>query len=82
MDNLSPLFDQLREAIDDAFWGSDRVLDALEALEKTLGDFRISIDVILPDRTEFKVAQPRLGTDDTARSDAQFLKLMKVKLDS
>jgi hypothetical protein len=51
MDDLSILLDNLSSAINDALYNSSDVLHALAAVEEMVGDFRISIDMLLPDGT-------------------------------
>ena len=48
MNSLPHLLNDLSEAINQALWRSNQVLDAASALEQQVGNFRISIDVLLP----------------------------------
>jgi hypothetical protein len=48
MDSLPDLFNDLSQAMNQALWRSKKVLDAAAALEQAVGNFRISIDVLLP----------------------------------
>jgi len=77
---LPPLLDELRQAINDAFWHSDRVIDAVEALGEALGDFRISIDLILPDGTGLPPGPRQFGSG-TAKPDAQFHRSVKLRIE-
>lgn len=49
MDDISLLLDNLSSAINEALYNSNDVLHALAAVEEVVGDFRISIDMLLPD---------------------------------
>jgi len=79
MKDPSDLLDDLSDAISQALSRSDRFLDAAAALEEAVGDFRISIDVLLP-----HVADPnssaRPSAVDPTESDVEFLRSLKVRI--
>ncbi len=79
MKDLSDLLDDLSEAINQALWHSDGVLDAAGALEDAVGDFRISVDVLLPQTADSK-SSARPPAVDPTESDVEFLRSLKVKI--
>jgi len=79
MKDLSDLLDDLSDAINQALWRSDRFLDAAAALEEAVGDFRISVDLLLPQAAEQNASARPLAADPT-ESDVEFLRSLKVKI--
>lgn len=79
MKDLSDLLDDLSDAINQALWRSDCFLDAAAALEEAAGDFRISVDVLLPQAADANSSARPLAVDP-AESDAEFLRSLKVKI--
>jgi hypothetical protein len=77
MKDLSGLLDQLNRTINDALWDSEPFLDAVAALEEAVGNFRISIDVLLaaPNGSPPGSEQPE---SEAAESDTEFLRSLKI----
>ena len=75
--DIAELLDDLNRAINDALWSSEEILGLLTVLEEAIGDFRISVDLVLPgvdDPKPSNPAQPRLTGDDL-----RFLRTLKLK---
>ena len=66
MKDLADLLDDLSDAMNQALWDSGQVLDAAAALEQVLGEFRISIDLILPQSTERNSSALAVSSNATA----------------
>jgi len=79
MKDLSDLLDDLRDAVNQTLWRSDRFLDAAAALEEAVGDFRISVDLLLPQEADPKSSARPIAVDPT-ESDVEFLRSLKVKI--
>jgi len=75
--DIAELLDDLNRAINDALWSSEEILGLLTVLEEAIGDFRISVDLLLPGVDGPKpsnTAQPRWTGDDL-----RFLRTLKLK---
>ena len=79
MKDLSDLMNDLSEAINQALWRSGRFADAAAALQEALGDFRISIDVLLPEESK-PDSNAALGANEPTQSDVDFLRSLRVKI--
>jgi len=79
MKDLSDLLDDLSDAINQALWRSDGFLDASAALQEAAGDFRISIDVLLPQAAHANSSARPVAVDPT-ESDVEFLRSLKVRI--
>ncbi|HTS46901.1 MAG TPA: hypothetical protein VMH05_03095 [Bryobacteraceae bacterium] len=79
MKDLSDLLDDLSDAINQALWRSGGFLDAAAALQEAAGDFRISVDVVLPQAADPHSSARPVAVDPT-ESDVEFLRSLKVKI--
>lgn len=75
-EETSCLLEQLSRAIDDALWSSEEIITLMTALESQIGDFRISVDLLLPNSEALKVIQ---NDAESAGYDERFLRPVKIE---